>query len=51
MVRQNHDNVNEILYDINVMKVLIILMRPSNKILSKAVDVYTRRNDLKEKLK
>jgi len=48
---QNHDNSNENLYDIKVMKVLMIWIGSSNKILSKAINVYTYRNDLKEKLK
>ena len=51
MVMQSHDNVNETLYDINVMKVLMIWIGSSNKILSKTTDVYSYRNDLKEKLK
>jgi len=48
---QNHDNANVNLYDIKVMKVLMIWIGSSNKILSKAINVYTYRNDLKEKLK
>jgi hypothetical protein len=50
MVMQSYNNVNEILYDLKVMKVLMICIGSNNKILSTAIDVYTYRNDLKGKL-